>query len=213
MDSTLIKKVKLLSGHPKFFMKYCCYTKDGNDPANPIKKFPYHIPYHQALIETFHSERLVAIIKSRQMQITWSTLGYILWYSMFHTDQEIYVRRQTFEDAQKLLDDLYFIYEHIPLDIFPEEIYPKAKPTEGMIYFPELNNQIIAVCSGKDRMRGRTPSVVVLDEFAFQDDDAMVFSTLKPSLQGGAKVILISTPKPLFGGEDPYFRRVIEDRV
>jgi terminase large subunit-like protein len=207
------RRLLAIKSHPKYFLKYCTFTKDGNDMVSPCKPFPYHLPYHQAICDAWFESPLTMIIKSRQMQETWFALAAHLWLALTGPDREIYFRRQTFDDALKLLDDTKYIYDHIPEAIWPKSLLPQLKTKEGMLVFPDINTTIFAVSEGKDKMRGRTPSAVLLDEFAFQTDDAMVWQTLKPSVHGGAKVTIITTPKPLFGGENPYAKRILEDTV
>ena len=194
-------------------MKYCAFTKDGNDMKSPCKPFPFQLEYHQDLCDAWAQSNLFITQKSRQMQVTWHMLGLHLWLALTGTDREIYLRRQTFDDALKLLEDTQYIYDHIPTEIWPKEALPKIYSREGVIMFPDLNNTIYAVSSGRDKMRGRTPTAALLDEFAFQDDAEFVYQTLKPSFSGGSKISIVSTPKPLFGDEDPIFRKLFEDRA
>lgn len=208
-----LKRLTLIKSDPKYFMEHAVFTKDGNSADEPCRKFPYHLPYHKELIETWHKNNLFICEKSRQMQVTWAMLGLHLWLGMTGVDREIYFRRQNFDDALKLLQDMRYIYDHIPETVWPKELLPKIQSKEGILYLPELNTSFFAVSSGKDKMRGRTPSAVLLDEFAFQEDDNMVYATLKPSIQGGARISIISTPKPLYGSDDPTFRRIIQDRA
>jgi hypothetical protein len=212
MDDLALKRLVTLRSHPKYFMKYAVWTKDGNNPEQPCRRFPYHIEYHRRIIDLWYDNRLFAIIKSRQMQITWSMLGLHLWYALTGPDREIYMRRQTYDDALKLLEDTKYIYDHIPESVWPKELLPEIYTKEGLIMFPEINSQIIAVSSGRDKMRGRTPSAVLLDEFAFQEDAALVYATIKPSIQGGGRISMISTPAPMFGSEEPMFRQIVMDR-
>ena len=213
MDINDFKRLALIKSHPKYFLEHAVFTKDGNDLSSPCKKFPYNLEYHQVLCDEWFNNQLFAIVKSRQMQITWIMLALHLWFGMTGTDREIYFRRQNFEDSLKLLEDMRYIYDHIPQSVWPKELRPTMTSKEGMLEFPELNTKFYAVSSGRDKMRGRTPSAILLDEYAFQEDDEMVYQTLKPSLQGGAKITLVSTPKPLFGGEDPMMRKIIDDRL
>lgn len=212
MDAVAQRLIAIKS-HPKYFMKYACYTKDGNDLNNPCKPFPYHLEYHQQIMEAWHKTNLFICLKSRQMQISWSMMGAHLWLAMTGPDREIYYRRQTMDDAIKLLEDTEYIYDHIPEHIWPKELRPEKEAREGYLAFPQINSVIYAVSSGRDKMRGRTPSAVLLDEFAFQDDDYLVYQTLKPSFGGGAKISIVTTPKPLFADEDPYARKIFEDRA
>ena len=213
MDIKVAKRLAAIKSNPKYFFAHCVYTKDGNDMNNPCKAFPWHLEYHHKLCDLWHQNRMFIIEKSRQMQVTWFMLAAHLWLGLTGPDREIYFRRQTFDDAQKLLDDMEYIYDHIPEEIWPKELLPAKYTKEGIFSLPEINTTFYAVSSGRDKMRGRTPTAVLLDEFAFQEDDKMVYQTLKPSFQGQSKISIVSTPKPLFGTDDPYFRKISEDRA
>lgn len=213
MDINTFKRLALIKSHPKYFLKFCTFTKDGNDLFTPCKAFPFHLEYHQRITDEWFTNQLTAIVKSRQMQLTWLCLALHLWFGLTGTDREIYFRRQNFEDSLKLLEDMKYIYDHIPESVWPKDLLPTIVSKEGILEFPQLNTKFYAVSSGRDKMRGRTPSAVLLDEYAFQEDDEFVYQTLKPSIQGGAKITLVSTPKPLFGGEDPMMRKIIDDRL
>lgn len=213
MDTNLARRLLAIKSHPKFFLKYGVFTKDGNDLNTPCKPFPFHLEYHQEICDTWAQNNLFICLKSRQMQVTWIMLALHLWLALTGPDREIYFRRQTMDDALKLLEDTRYIYDHIPESVWPRELLPQLDYKEGFLRFPEINTTIYAVSSGRDKMRGRTPSAVLLDEYAFQDDDEMVYQTLKPAFQGGAKISIVTTPKPLFANEDPYARRIFEDRA
>lgn len=213
MDEKIVKRLALVRSHPKYFIKHCVYTKDGARIENPKRAFPYEVDYHQKMIDTWFDNRLFACIKSRQMQVTLQMLACHLWLGLFRPNLEIYFRRAVYEDALKLLEDMEFMYDNIPNDVLPKELYPTKYTKEGIFRLPDINTTFYAVSSGADKMRGRTPSAVLLDEFAFQDDDELTYQTLKPAIQGGSRVSIISTPKPLFGDADPYFRKIIEDRT
>lgn len=210
--NAIAKRLLAIKSHPRYFMKYCVYTKDGNDLESPCKQFPWHLEYHSEICNLWHEARLFIIEKSRQMQVTWHMLGLHLWLGLTGAEREIYFRRQTFDDALKLLEDLEYLYDHIPEEIWPKDLLPQKYTKEGFFKFPEINTTFYAVSSGRDKMRGRTPTAVLLDEFAFQEEDAMVYQTLKPAFQGDAKISIVSTPRPLFAGDDPQFRKIMQDR-
>lgn len=213
MDLDAIKRLKLITSHPKYFLKYATYTKDGNNLDNPCRQFPFHLEYHQEICDIWHENRLFIIEKSRQMQITWTMLAMHLWLGLTGNDREIYFRRQNFDDSLKLLEDMEYIYDHIPESIWPKALRPTKQTKEGIFRLPELNTIFYAVSSGRDKMRGRTPTAVLLDEYAFQADADFVYQTLQPSLQGSARISIVSTPCPVFGAENPYFKRIMRDEV
>jgi hypothetical protein len=44
--------------------------------------FPRHLPYLQPLFEAFELERILWIVKSRDMMISWACLAYLTWKAM-----------------------------------------------------------------------------------------------------------------------------------
>lgn len=207
------RRLLAIKSHPKYFLKYATFTKDGNDLVNPCKPFPYNVFYHQVLCDEWYNNKFIIVPKSRQMQVSWSMLACFLWLGLTGADREIYFRRQTFDDALKLLEDMRYIYDHIPSEIWPRELLPEMQSKEGILYCPDINTTWYAISSGRDKMRGRTPTGVLLDEFSYQDDASMVLQTILPAARGGCKVAVVSTYKPIFAGEDPTFNKLVDDRI
>jgi len=67
-------------------------------------------------------------------------------------------------------------------------------------------SRVKAVATSKDALRGFTPTWLIMDEAAFIDDGAEVFSTALTSLGTGGKAALISTPN----GMDPLYYKTYE---
>ena len=209
----MAKRLAAIYSHPKYFLKYCVFTRDPNDPDNPVKKFPFHLEYHQRATDLWFNNTKYITLKSRQMQESWRLLACNLWLAMTGPHRDIYIRKSIWEEAVELVERMKFMYDHIPEEIWPLELRPKFTIKQGEMSFTEINSNIYAVASGKDKARGKTPTSVIIDEYAFMEDDELSFATLKPALQGSARVALISTPCPIFGKKDPYHRRIIEDRT
>lgn len=213
VSDKILKRLALIKSHPKYFIKYCTYTKNQADPDNSCQPFPWHLKFHRQTLEAWFQHEKIVVLKSRQMQFSWLMLAAHLWLAMTRKDQDIYIRRNNWKDALQLLNRIQYIYDNMPEAIWPKELRPSMKTKEGQIYFPELNSYIFAMAKGADQGRGETPSALLIDEFAFQEDASEFWSTLTPALQGKSKVTCISTPCPLYGDEDPIHRRLVEDRT
>lgn len=63
--------------------------------------------------------------------------------------------------------------------------------------------EIVALATSEDALRGYTPTILVIDEAAFIDNGADVFTAALPSISTGGKMILISTPN---GFDSLYYK-------
>ena len=213
MDKNLIKRFALLQSDPWYFLKYCVYTADNSSEDRPIKPAPIDRSYLHDIVDVWRDNRLVVINKSRRMWISWLMVSLHLWLCITKAERNVFMRSKVFEDAQDLLDKARGIYERIPESIWPRELLPSLRSKEGQLYFPELNSYMLAVSSGADKTRGRTASAILFDEAAFQDDFADAFQATKPTIEGGGRITIVSTPPKIYAGDDPFFRRLLEDRV
>lgn len=212
MSNDTLRRIQALQD-PWYFLKYAVITADNTSETQPLKRAPIDRIYLKRLVDLWKNERLICINKSRRMWITWLYVSLHLHLAITKTERNVFFRSKVFEDAEDLLTKAVGIYERIPEDVWPAELRPSMKRKEGQIHFPEVNSYIYSVSSGVDKARGRTASAILFDEFAFQEDAEDAFKATKPTIEGGGRVTIVSTPPRLFSGDDPYFRKLLEDRV
>lgn len=171
-------------------------TRDEADPANSVKPFPLHDPYTKTLWNDWHSHQVTVTAKSRQMFVTWAVCAYMVWTARFRSNSAVYFQTQGWDDACEKTamagggyeGRCQFIENHLP-----EWMRMDIRVSEGRIVYP--NGSIIqALAGGANKVRGKTISLYVGDEFAFQDEQDKVWTALAPLVQKGSKVILVSTP-------------------
>ena len=188
----------------KFFGD-CVYTLDQADRAQPVKKYPVHYPYLQWLIPTMIEEALLGLVKNRRLIITWTGCGILLWDAMFFEGRFNALVSKKEEDSDELVRRCKFIYDNIPEKFLP------MKPSFAYKYTSfkseEIDSEIKGVAQGPDQLRQYTCSRVFCDEMAFWPHCRQTFSGLKPTLEGGGKVCLVSTRWPGF------FRDIVEDTI
>lgn len=185
------------------FLSRAVRTLDQADRLNPIKPFPSEKEYLHPIADFIVSDPLVAIVKHRRMVITWLACAIALWDAMFHEGRHVAIVSKKEEDSDELVQRCNFIYQNIPTDVL------RIKPTGTYKYtslsFPEIDSRIKAYAQGPDQLRQFTCSRVFCDEIAFWPQARQTFVSLKPTIQGGGQVCLISTRFPGF------FKDVIED--
>jgi hypothetical protein len=188
------------------FLTTCCYTLDEADRWNPIKKFPDDKEYLKPLVEMVERDPLTAIVKHRRMIVSWAIAGGLgLWDAMFHEGRHIAVVSSKEEKSAELVNRARFMYDNIPKGALP--IKPRMEAKYGELRFPEINSMIKGYAQGPDQLRQYTCSRVICDEIAFWMQARATFTSLKPTIEGGGKICLISTRYPGF------FQEVVEDRL
>jgi phage FluMu gp28-like protein len=135
-----------------------------------------------------------------------------LWAALFHKQLAIFIQSKKEKDSAFLMSDerLMFIYNHLPNGYPWATTLKKNGGPDGVGYsYIKFNNgtYIMAIGQGPDQMRGYTASYVMLDEMAFWEQAEASWASLKPTIQGGGKVALISSAGPGF------FQRICEGEI
>jgi len=178
-----------------FWLKFV-KTRDEADPNNPVKPFPVHQEYTQQLWRDYMEPEPSCVAKSRQMIVSWETAAFCVWTARFKPTTAVYWQTKAWPDAVGMIcmpsggfsGRCQFIEDHLP-----DWMKSPYKPSEGRIQYPN-GSMIQALSGGADQSRGKTGSLMVLDEFAFQEDQEGVYTAIAPLIQKQAKLIIISTP-------------------
>lgn len=178
---------------PWQFIKDCCWTIDEADKK--IKQFPDK-EYLRYIVDTWLKYDILLIPKTRRMMLTWVMLALHLWGAIFHPNAAVFVQSKKADDSDFLISDkrMKFIYDRLP------EWLKNAVSCEYKQYHLSFGNgsYVMAIGQGADQMRQYTASYVMLDEFAFWEQAAATWGALKPTIDGGGKVVLISSAGPGF---------------
>lgn len=177
---------------PYVFCFEYAYTLDPHDPVNPIKKIPDE-PYTRNYIKFWLENSNLLLVKSRQMMITWITVALNLWLAMTQEGQYIFFISKKEDDANfssqlSLLSRAFFIYNHLPKELHLR-VYKKEQP--AMLLFPNKNSTIHGVSQDSDALRQYTTSSLFFDEMAFQENSEKSFASIKPTLDGMKRIIMV----------------------
>ena len=170
-------------------------TLDPHDKVQPIKPMP-DLPALREILHVFLTEDRILIPKSRQMQATWLACGFATWTAMSTKGAMVFMVSRKEDDAGfsrplSLLTRCHFIYSHLPYDMqipFTKGLQPP------MMGFPGQYSAIMGLSQDSDALRQQTASLIVWDELAFQERAAAAYKATMPTLQGGGKIVGISTP-------------------
>jgi hypothetical protein len=177
-----------------------------NDPIYFIKKYimVIHVdkglvplslfPYQEKLIEAYHANRKVITKQPRQYGKTVTTAAYVLHYLLFNDEKTVAILANKALIAREILSRIQIMYENLPKWLQQGVV----SWNKGSIEL-ENKSRVIAQATSSSAVRGMSLSLLVLDEFAFLENNIAedFFTSVFPTLSSGkeTKLLISSTPK------------------
>jgi len=205
--SEYLERFKAVRSDPWVFATKMVRTKDEVDRKNPIKPFPSNLAYQKLYMRLWQKYPKIVVPKSRRMMMSWTNIVLYLWDTMFNVGrQQAFVSKKE-DDSHELLERARFILDNMDTEFLPKELIPKWQFKFGELSFPELQSRILGFPSGADQLRQFTFSGMLFDEAAFWDNAEQAYSASVPTIEGGGRMTLISSPAPGF------FKRIVFDEL
>lgn len=151
-------------------------------------------PAQREVITTLASERYVIMLKARQLGMSWLTLAYALWLMVFHPSPSIMLMSKRDDESMELLARLRDMHTYLPDWMQPQRIEQNAAHDYA------ISTGSKAKAFPTSGGRSYTGSLVLLDEADFLPDLNKVLLAIKPTIDAGGQLIMISTvdkEKPL----------------
>jgi hypothetical protein len=197
---------KLYRDDPWAFISQCVYTLNEVNKDAPIQKFPNKL-YLKLFTKIWQKYPLIAVPKSRRMTASWLTISLYVWETIFHQGRFTAFVSKKEEDANFLIDRAKFIIDHLDRSKISEDLIPKYKPTYCKLDFPEINSKIQGFPQGADQLRQFTFSGIFGDECAFWEQAERFYGASLPTIDGGGRMTLVSSPAPGF------FKKLVFDAL
>ena len=177
----------LCSLYSFYFIDRYCFTIDPIKGPIPLKLFDFQIK----ALDDFQKHPKTIFRKCRQIGASIVSGCYALWKANFHKGQNIKIISLTQADAIEFKEKTIDInYEAMPG-------FLKSKVTrdgDSKTKLKLLNkSQIRLLAKSKNAGRGGTPSLVIIDEAAFNEWMDDIWKSILPSLDKGGACIVIST--------------------
>ncbi len=180
------------------------------DPDSPEGKSKFKLwPEQKRALADIVLHRLLCILKARQLGITWLVLWYALHGMLFRVGYTVVALSRRDDDAMELVNRMRFMLKNLPPWLC----------VEGKVYIPGYTgvvwnataheveiiradgeaSRFIAMPASQDSGRSFTASLVILDEWAFQQYATQIWTAAYPTINRptGGKVIGLSTAKRL----------------
>lgn len=156
-------------------------------------------------LATLRASRLSVVLKARQLGLSWLTLCYALWLMIFHPAVTLLVFSQRDEEATELLSRIKGVYAHLP------DWCKTASVVTTNAHEWSLSNGSTAKAFPATGGRSYTGSLAIVDEADFVPDLDALLNAVKPTIDAGGQMIMISTVDK--SRPDSPFKRIYRGAV
>ena len=191
---------------PWLFLTECVFTLDQVDSVNPIKLFPDK-EYLKYFVRVWQKYPIIAVPKSRRMTMSWTEISLIVWDTIFHKGKSWAMVSKKEDDAHELVTRAKFIIDHLDPKKLAPELLPKYQDKFCVLNFPEIHSKIQGYPQGANQLRQFTFSGIFGDESAFWENAQEFYAASFPTIDGGGRMHLISSPGPGF------FKKLVFDAL
>ncbi len=177
---------------PAAFIHDCITIDDAQGTGADGGTMPFYLwPAQIDLLDDLQHERLIMILKARQLGITTLTCAYALWLCLHHNQRLVLIFSIGQNEANEMMRRISGMYHRIPADV------RGALPAVGKDNTEEMawanGSRIQSLPSRKSAGSGYTASLIILDEFAKNDNAAALYTAVKPTIDGGGAMVILST--------------------
>jgi hypothetical protein len=147
-------------------------------------------PHLVDLIHILGTDRLICILKARQVGISWLLAAYALWTAMYQEGAVVLLFSQGEDEAKVLLGKCKTIHgllpEHLRGDL--------GADSTVLLTFPDARSKIAAYPSTEKAGRSETGTLVIQDEADFHEQLDANYTAVKPTIDtNGGQLIQVST--------------------
>lgn len=150
--------------------------------------------YQKEIVEKITNNRRVTVVTSRQAGKTTTAVCVILHYVLFSEHKTVALLANKGEAAREILDRVKIAYEALPKWLQQGVV----EWNKGSVEF-ENGCKIIASATSSSAIRGKSISLLYIDETAFVENWDEFFASVFPTISSGqtTKILFTSTPNGL----------------
>ena len=158
---------------PVYFMETYCRVAHPTKGLVPFKLYDFQ----KRVVRDFLNNRFVIVNKSRQVGLSTVTSNYALWLALFFKNRTIKIISIKDNDAKDFLKKIKTSYNGLPQ-------WLRDEPVVSNVHTLELTSGSIieSVPSGSSAARGTSPSLLIIDEFAFIPRIEDIWTSAYPAL-------------------------------
>lgn len=190
---------------PAVFIHDHIIIDDAQDQGEGGGTMPFHLwPAQVELLGAIIDESRLLILKARQLGITWLVCAYALWLCLHRPQRLVLTFSIGQNEANEMMRRMHAMYWRLPADVRASLPSVEKDNTEEMVW--ANGSRIESLPSRKSAGSGYTASLIILDEFAKNENAAALYTAVKPTIDGGGKMIVLSTAN----GAGNLFHEMVE---
>lgn len=173
----------------------CCihFIREHIKIIHPVRGLiPFKLyDYQEHMIENYiEFDRIISMLP-RQSGKTISTAAFLLWWAIFKPNQSILIAAHRGRQAAEIMNRIKSMYLDLPF-----WLKPGLSVNNVMTLTFENGSTIEAETTTANTGRGRSLSILYLDEFAFVNPNIQreFWAAIQPTLSTGGRAIITSTP-------------------
>jgi len=184
---------------PVYFMNKYVKIRHPTRGLIPFKTFEYQ----NRAVGNFRKNRFNIVLKPRQTGFTELTSAFIVWLMLFRRDQSILCMSIKAETAKNLVRRVKTALKNLPKWLLIADIVTDNKTSL------ELSNGswVKSVAKSADAGRSEALTLLVIDEAAHIDGFDEIWTSIRPTVSAGGRIIMLSTPN----GVGNVFHRIYTD--
>ncbi len=184
----MIKLSRIAKDDPVFFFETFLYTFNPKVTPSHLQfiPFPFQRDLINKLVSAIENGYDIFVDKTREMGVTYTVLGVLLWYWNYRDSSNFLVgsRKEDIVDntgkvaageasnkEESLFGKLDYMINRMPSIVIPDGYNPQIHRTYMSLRNPELGNVIGGESANPNFSRGGRQKAILLDEFAFWDND------------------------------------------
>jgi len=192
------------------FVDAHCFIQD-RKPGGSSEAVPFKLwPGQKQVVSLILRATYLAVLKARQLGLTWLVAAYVLWRAMFRYHELVIVISAKEDLAIEFLDRVKFMFDRLPVWMKPAvrvrnntelSFGYETKDERGNVKIDGLNSTIKSVPSTPDAGQSKTISLLVMDETALNRYCKQIWGSAKPTLEHAhGQAIIISNPSKTMPG-------------
>ena len=146
-------------------------------------------PHLKDVIRGLLSEKLIAVMKSRQIGLSWLMAAYALWYALSHKGANIMLFSKGEKEAWELLEKGKRIWSQLPEFLK----FPMKPSSNEEVGFPVMMSSIKAFAATETAGVSYTASIVICDEWDLHPFADQNYLQSKPTRDAGGQFIGVFT--------------------
>jgi hypothetical protein len=216
-----IHRAALYRADPWAWLSDCVTTVDELDAANPIKAFPVAVcrpcaryvgggvsqcptctgslaplTYLRDLARQVAAgvPPLLLVPKARRMRMTWCFVAVHVWLALQRPHANVFFVSSKEEKSAELVERAHGILLRLPVEGGGGALVERKNGPPSL----RLDNGalIMGVAEGADQLRQYTATAILADEFGTWQWPRQAFSAMRPCIDGGGRLTLLSSAWP-----------------